>query len=234
MRNRLERLRPRSTTLRSWSIRLVFILACCFMALPALGGTAFAYNRGDAVWYADYFALSRNSGYPSYSADCTNFVSQALFYGGYPFVGTPNYWSNSTDDNQWWGNENYVIGYWFRTYSWSVAPDQYQFQMNHYPGGWLEEVVTPSDTDYWSFYDNQYMIGGDLLFFDWGQGEGMSHVAIQVYPGYSQYEQPGVQWWGDLSDQHTNDRYHSSWSHTEVNYDWPTTTIWEVHIDDRN
>jgi hypothetical protein len=268
MRNHLEWLRPRSTIIpRPWSVKLFFIVSCCFMLMPALGGTAFAYNRYNAtsytdaralnqasinfplmpagrdiafaynrdiaVSYADEWALSRNSwNFPSYDADCTNFVSQALVSGGYSFVGTPQFWSNSTDDYQWWGNWNWVIGYWFRTYSWSVAPDQFQFQWNHYPGGWEEDVVTASDARYWYHYDNVNMIGGDELFFDWGKGEGMSHVALQVWSGYSQYTSSS--WYGDLSDQHTTDRYHVSWSHIEVNADWPTTTIWEVHIDDGN
>jgi hypothetical protein len=218
-----------ASSLRATSIKLVFSMACCIMVLPALGGTALAYNRGNAVSYADRWALSRNSNYPNYpNSDCTNFASQALHAGGYSFVGTPQPW-NSGDDTQWWGD--WFLGYWFHTNSWPNAPDHYQFQMAHYPGGWLEEVVTPSNNDYWAHYDNVYMTGGDELFFDWGKGDGMSHVAFQVYSGWSQYTS---NWYGDLSDQHVTDRYHVSWNHLEVNGDWPTTTIWEVHIDDNN
>lgn len=216
-----------SRPLRAWSIKLLFIISCCCMLVPSFGGTAFAYTRGNAVNYADRWALSRNSAsYPSWSVDCTDFVSQALVAGGYPQYGTN---SSVTDDHYWWG-------YWLlwdfnHSHSWAVAPDHYNFQMWHYPGGWLEAVVNSSDSAYWGAYDNVNMIGGDVLFFDWGKGEGMSHAAFQVWPGYSQYTS---NWYGDLSDQHTTDRYHVSWSHIEVNADWPTTTIYEVHIDDRN
>lgn len=231
MGNPLAWLRSGSTSsLRATSMKLVFSfsMVCCIVALSARGNTALAYNRGNAVSYADRWALSRNSSYPSYSADCTNFASQALYAGGYHFVGTPQLW-NSGDDTQWWGD--WFLGYWFHTNSWPSAPDHYQFQMAHYPGGWLKEVVTASDNDYWAHYDNISMIGGDELFFDWGKGDGMSHLAFQVYSGWSQYTS---NWFGDLSDQHVTDRYHVSWNHIEVNADWPTTTIWEVHIDDNN
>lgn len=213
-------------TLGLWPIKLFIIMSTCILLLPAMGGTAFAYSRGNAVNYADRWALSRNTGsYPSWSVDCTDFASQALSAGGYRQV--HNY-SGYTNDNDWWS-------YWFITFqyshSWSVAPDHYTFQIWHDPGGWLEETVNASNSDFWANYDNQYMIGGDELFFDWGQGEGISHVAFQVWSGYSQYTS---NWYGDLADQHTTDRYHVSWSHNEVNGNWPTTTIYEVHIDDGN
>jgi Putative amidase domain len=226
--------RSRSTSnVRATLLKLIFAfsIVCCFMPLAAQGNPALAYNRNNAANYAEAWAYGRNNNYPSYGADCTNFASQALRAGGYSFVGSPQYW-NSGDDSQWWGT--WGLGYWFHTNSWSAVRDQYSFQMQHYPGGWLEAVLTTSDSAYFSHWDNVNMIQGDQLYYDWGRGEGMSHMAVQTYGGWSQWMPPGQSWYGDLSAQHVTDRAYVSWNHIEVNGDWPTTTIWEVHIDDRN
>lgn len=197
------------------------------------GGTALAYNRNNAVSYADQWALSRNGAYPSFGSDCTNFASQALTAGGYSQVLGDG---NVSNDNNWWGYHyrSGSVELWTNSHSWSVAPDQYNFQLWHNPGGFQEAVVTASDSAFWANFDNVNMVGGDELFFDWGKGEGISHVAFQVWAGYSQYMPAGQSFYGDLSDQHVTDHYHVSWSHNEVNGDWPTTTIYEIHIDDGN
>lgn len=222
-----------ASSLRATSMKVVFAMACCITVLPALGGTAFAYNRDNAVAYADNWATSTNGNYPVYPEDCTNFVSQALRGGGYPFVGTPQWW-NSGDDTQWWGDWG-PFGYWFKTNSWAGAVNQYNFQMAHYPGGWLEETVNPGNSDYWANYDNVNMIGGDVLFFDL-TGSGIDHAAFQVWSGYSPIGSAyyGAPWYGDLSDQHSPGQLHNTWSHLPTNGNWATTTIYEVHIDDRN
>jgi hypothetical protein len=210
-------------------------MACCVLAVFTRGGTALAYNRGNADAYADKWATSTNSNYPTYGEDCTNFVSQALSAGGYPFIGSqPCPWCNSSDDSQWWGY--WFLGHWFHTNSWAVAGDLYNFQIEHYPGGWLEETVNDSQSDYWANYDNVNMIGGDVLFFDLGTGAGIDHAAFQVWSGYSQIATNyyGSAWYGDLSDQHSPGQLHNTWSHLPTNGNWATTTIYEVHIDDRN
>jgi hypothetical protein len=202
------------------------------LALFNPGGVAHAYSPSNAVTYAERWATSNNSNYPTYSEDCTNFVSQALHAGGYGFVGSPGAY-NTNDDTQWWVTS--VFGLWWHTNSWSVAKDQYNFQVpDHYPGGILEETVNVSNNDYWANYDNVNVIGGDVLFYDFGQGAGISHAAFQVYNGYSQYTSTPNSWYGDLSDQHSGFQYHNSWSHTDTNVYWDTTTIYEVHISSSN
>jgi hypothetical protein len=216
-------------TFRAWAIKLLLILSGSLIVLTSLGGTAFAYNRYAAVSYADQWALGRNRYYPSFGSDCTNFASQALGAGGYGQVFGDGY---TTNDNNWFFRKTSRGTEWSN--SWSVAPDQYNFQEWHAPGGSLQKIVNSSDSTYWYHYDNINMLGGDELFYDWGKGEGISHVAFQVWAGYSQYTSTSNSWYGDLSDQHVTDRYHVSWSHLEVNGDWPTTTIYEMHIDDAN
>lgn len=215
----------------SWKFKIFFALSICTVLLPSLGATAFAYSRDNATNYAEQWALNRNPYFLSFGNDCTNFVSQALSAGAYPMV-TGDF--NPRNDNNWYyiHNRNGAA----YSYSWTVAPDQYTFQKWHYPGGWLEDVVsnTASHNAYWANYDNINMIRGDELFYDWENDGGLDHVAFQVWAGQSRYYPNGQVWYGDLSDQHTTDRYHVSWNHIEVNPQWPTTVIYEVHIDDRN
>lgn len=220
-----------STVSSFWQIKFIFILSMLALLIPSFGGTAFAYNRGNAVIYADQWALSRNGNYASYGADCTNFASQALDAGGYQQV-----WGdgNTANDNNWFGEWNADYTYFLASHSWYNAGDHYQFQVNHFPGGYLQDVVSNSSNSstYFAHYDAANMIGGDELFYDWDGNGTIDHMAFQVNSGWSQYSSSG--WYGDLSDQHVTDRYHVSWNHIEVNPQWPTTVIWEEHIDNGN
>lgn len=214
-----------------WKIKFVIVLSIVSILIPSLGGTAFAYNRDNAAGYADYWSLSRNGNYPSYSEDCTNFASQALAAGGYGQVNLDN---NRSNLNNWYSY--WFLGWFIGSYSWSNAADHYQFQLDHIPGGYFQDAVSVGSNDaaYFSTYDSTNMVRGDELFYSWSGNNVINHVDIQVWPGYSQYTYPADTWWGDLADQHTNNRYHASWNLTEVNAQWPTTVIYEMHIGDNN
>ena len=55
------------------------------VAMPAV---TYSYSGSDAAAYARRYANDYNSTYPSYSADCTNFVSQCVYAGGIPMDGS--------------------------------------------------------------------------------------------------------------------------------------------------
>ena len=63
-----------------------------------------SYNREQAVRYANYWAYRRNPNYSSFDSlggDCTNFVSQALFYAAGVMNFTPDYgWYYISLDNR--------------------------------------------------------------------------------------------------------------------------------------
>lgn len=68
-----------------------------------------AYDRSEAKNYALEYAENPNSAYynwenynPGYTWDCANFVSQCLYAGGKPFVGTPGV-SDATNFSYWFG-----------------------------------------------------------------------------------------------------------------------------------
>ena len=68
------------------------------------------------------------------------------------------------------------------------------------------------------------MVTGDVLFFNWGQGEGLSHAVIQVGIGTDPNLYPNQVWYGNYIDEHTNNRKHAFWSLKPYNADWKTTT----------
>src|SRR5207245_1273446 len=107
---------------------------------------AFAYNRNAAANYADGYAMSRNTAYPSFSADCANFASQSIAAGGYPQLRGDG---NTGNDNNWFMYKNWWEWWWNYSSSWINASHQYTFQMYHWPGGWLMDVVRGSDARYW-------------------------------------------------------------------------------------
>lgn len=198
----------------------VLLMITLAMANPLY---VYAYNRLDAISYADRWALSRNPSYKSFSADCTNFTSQCLKAGGYPFVG----WGNTTvnDPFSWWyNNKNTPSTYddaW--TYTWTVAANQYTFIVLDSSPNWgyvASSYVAPS---------NPYPYGiqpGDLFYYDWTSDGVIDHSAIYVANGVCQY----TGYSGALQNQHSNDRYHVIWTLYSLNPDWYRTRIYCVHL----
>jgi len=79
--------------------------------LPVVTSGPATYNRLAAAQYADNWTHGRNLMFPDYGNeggppylpcnDCTNFVSQALWYGGMPLI--PGDWDReSTNERYWW------------------------------------------------------------------------------------------------------------------------------------
>jgi cell wall-associated NlpC family hydrolase len=142
-------------------------------------------------------------------------------------TGTPN-GTSRTDDHYWWYWRDGGVCLWDCTHwtqSWSFADHLKQYLTYHYPGGWFRGTRSGMDL---SAKDDVGI--GDLLFFDWGYGDGWSHVRIQVGYGTS-YDGH----YGAYTDQHTNNRYHAFWSaYYENAAHRTTTTIYEMNVDTRN
>lgn len=73
------------------------------------------YERQKAVAYANRWWNNYNPEYPQFRVDCTNYISQCLFAGGFSMTGYPNRLQG------WWYQENN----W--SLSWSVAHSFYWF-----------------------------------------------------------------------------------------------------------
>ena len=188
--------------------RRIGLLAVSFIAIStasvAMAGQALAYSGPGAASYADKYALGSNTIYPQFSDDCTNFVSQALHAGGgYNFVGS----TSTTDDQQWWIHGTRTGG-WVWTHSWSVAHDLYTFLIDNVPGGIPEGSFSYNNgkNKAPAFTPNS-VVTGDVLFYDWGTGMGISHDSMQVGWGTDAYG-----YYGNWVDEHNNYRKHIFWT----------------------
>lgn len=89
------------------------------------------YNRILAVDYATKYALQANKAWIHDEEDCTNFVSQALYYGGWPMTaGAGNddvtAWYNISDPDSWLG-QNWGRSSFRRSKTWGAAENFKQF-----------------------------------------------------------------------------------------------------------
>lgn len=186
----------------------------CLISVFILAGNAFGYSGTGAKNYADQYALSFNVNYPLFGSDCTNFVSQALHEGGlvsFDYTGTPQWWC--TKDA--FGNYNWT-GYW------SVAQDFYY---------WLQNDGHGTDKGNWDYNsgtlypdphnDSSNIAIGDVISYDMDTNGSKNHSGIMVGTGTD----PDSGWTGDLTDQHTTDRYHAIWHLRPYNAYWSTTLI---------
>ncbi|WP_460626444.1 amidase domain-containing protein [Intrasporangium mesophilum] len=202
---------------RARGIAALLVLAAAMVLGPSLPATA--YNPVGAKDYANTYALSRNLSYPNFAGtDCANFVSQAVHAGGYSFVGS----SNPSSLYEWWIHGNWY-GTWDYATTWSVAPRLRYFFIYDVPGGISYGTAPGSSTNYWT---PDQIVTGDVLFYDWGQGEGISHTAIQVGWG----DDPNSTINGNFVDAHATDRYHAFWSLRPYNKYFAQTTVYFMHI----
>lgn len=118
--------------------------------------------------YARTWWNGRNPNFPSFSDDCTNFISQCLLAGGAPMSGSPNrakgWWI--TDGwkkgirNGYYSNETW-------SYSWSVSQSLKNLFDNAKTGLTAKRVDSPSLLEI-----------GDVIFYDF-QGDGrIDHSTI--------------------------------------------------------
>jgi hypothetical protein len=203
------------------SVAIVFsvILTTCLLG----SSPASAFTGGGAASYADHWATTRNSNYPSFSEDCTNFVSQALhdsLGGQKPYV---NNGADSTSVNNWWAQYSSIFGF-SNSQTWSVADSFYNFMNFH--GGVVAGRAGPNQSEQLATYTPANVVTGDILFYDWENNGSMDHVGIQVGIG----NDPSAGLYGNYSDQHTNDHYHAFWSLLPYNEHWPTTAIVMMHV----
>jgi hypothetical protein len=124
------------------------------------------YNAGTAGEYARTYATSRNPDYKNFTNDCTNFVSQSLFAGGWTLVGTVD----RTNDANWFYACPWI------SYSWGAAYNQWDFVRN-YSNRAIELPVTATD----QHPDEARLFEGDLVYCDWnppGPDGRVDHVTI--------------------------------------------------------
>lgn len=154
-----------------WRNRVIagFVVLVLLLGLVAFPGTQYlvnaaSYDRVSAEDYADLWTCNEcspephNPDYSYYEgADCTNYASQVLHAGGYPFRG----WNK------------YSIFHWFPdSRTWTYAPDLNQY-FSQYQETEFVYRSWPTDLD-----------RGDIFLQDWPPGDGIpDHAAVIVGQG---------------------------------------------------
>jgi len=94
--------------------------------------SSYTYNRNNAAWYGSYYAKNPNPSFRDFTSsggDCTNFISQAVWYGNWPMVGWyPDKYSTSV----WW----YAFNWMGQSRTWTSAHYWWWFTYNR-PRGYL-------------------------------------------------------------------------------------------------
>lgn len=166
------------------------VLVLVVGTLLGIFNSAAAYNRSDAVYYADLYWNSHNYYYPSYEPnDCTNFVSQVLSYGGLSYI-----WGSGvpTDYKTWWydwttgGNSN----------SWSAANT-------------MDQHAWYYGNRYEFFSSAGYLNGGDFILMDLVNDGVTSYTHARVGVGWLYDANYGTYVYD--TDQHSTSRYHVKW-----------------------
>lgn len=117
---------------------------------------AYSYDGSDAAYYALKYALDPNPDYYYWNNDCTNFVSQALSYGGIPEQGT-----TSGHYKEWYYRDRWDV-----SNSWINVDDFYEVATNSY-------TIFGSELDYAS-----ELSLGDVVQYDIDSDGDWNHTAI--------------------------------------------------------
>ena len=181
---------------------LMSFLLGCWVAAPSYAVT---YSRTAIAAYADRYSCNgfecRNSAYRSFAGtDCTNFASQAQFAGGLPKDPSyPYYWF-------YYNESDY-------TATWTVVLSFKSYMVDQAAHATI--LSTTMNATYTSASK------GDVYMYDWGRGDGYSHLSIS--PGFgafaNYYDSAKAMNYrsvtsgsGDWLDQHSTDRYHAPWN----------------------
>lgn len=181
------------------------------MATPAY---AYSYSGTGAVGYAHQYACNgtdcHNSQYLYLGSDCANFVSQAIHDGG-----GLTYIKPGTSSTAWFYQVVYYFGFpdFIGSQSWVSASSLYAQLV---ASNRLSSIANPTMSLKYSGAN-----GGDIYLYDWGHGEGFSHVSLATDNGnFANYFDPGFQvnytsitgGSGSRMVQHTTDRDWAPWN----------------------
>jgi hypothetical protein len=113
------------------------------------------YNREAAAAYARRWATSYNPDYKQFTNDCTNFISQALYAGG---------WTHTGSEFSRTANTTWYYGYFSQSYTWAGAHNHWNF---HRESGrsWIAEKA-------------EWMIIGEPMSIDFSGDGHIDHTVI--------------------------------------------------------
>ncbi|MFZ4451816.1 amidase domain-containing protein [Salibacterium aidingense] len=119
------------------------------------GGRSFAYDRREAVQYAETWWNDYNPQYETFTDNCTNFISQCLRAGNAPMRGQPD-----RSQGWWYQNQNW-------SYSWAVAHSFRWYLSSSTAGLTAKEVEEATD-----------LALGDVICYDFNGDDRWQHSTI--------------------------------------------------------
>lgn len=187
-----------------------------FIAASA-AAPAFGITRSTGVTYANTYSCNTgscfNSSYKNLGAtDCANFVSQALHASGLPMRNVTNM---KLDWYHYHACNTFGCSYTFSP-AWVNVTDL----VNYLSGsGYISQVLKPSMG---AKFSGATAGGGDVYVYDWGLGEGYSHVSYSTgkwfFADYfdransiNYQEITGGS--GDMMSQHSTNRDKAPWNY---------------------
>jgi hypothetical protein len=173
------------------------------------------YDRASAVSYADAYAHSRHPCFPSYGTgsdctDCTNYLSQVLYYGKLPIIG------GLPDDTRSW---------WVWCNDWCSCDTSESWRLTKQMS---EHALQLSGVRYSQQWTVDYLEAGDFMLMDLYtspyHGE-PNHARVIVGYGYPQ-EGDMLTTEALLANQHCTDRYRVRWDYHITGAD----LLWYWHV----
>ncbi|MGG1662857.1 amidase domain-containing protein [Brevibacillus sp. NRS-1366] len=162
---------------------------------------SYSYDGSDAADYALDYALSPNPDYYYWNNDCTNFVSQALNYGGIPERGT-----TSGNYKKWFYRDRWDV-----SNSWINVDDFYEVATNSY-------TIFGSELDYAS-----ELRLGDVVQYDIDSDGDWNHTAIVTkLTNNGRYDIP-------LVSYHSSNRKNVAWDYFVSKYDECDYRLIDIH-----
>lgn len=195
-------MRPRIRLATSLGVMLSLVMA----------SVTYGWSATNAIAYADVWWTNYNPVYVQYTSDCANFVSQAIFAGGYPM--------NSSTNNPWYANYGYANLY---SQSWRLV--QYNFGFFVGDGGSVVKTYYGIKTA-----SPAGVSSGDIVYYDWVNDhtyatEGHEALVTSTSGSATTTGETGV----IVVNAHTSDRYHEYWTLYKWNTRWANTYYQIVH-----
>lgn len=188
-------------------MRELIIAVAAVVVFLVAGQQAVAWNKTTAIQYAERHVYSPNPAWPTFPADCTNFVSQALHAGGIRMDTTV------TDRRNWFMTRN-IHGTWIWGFPWTVAHDFHEyFRTNartaphrYFVGSYDHNPNTIRETPSNS---NAALGNGDIISFDWNGDQRIDHVGIVTRQNTTDRYNPAFV--GDLVTYRSTDTRNIIW-----------------------
>lgn len=116
------------------------------------------YSPSAAKWYAETYGPSSGeaNGYRDFGENCTNFVSQCMWNGGWPKAD-----GDRTANTSWWYSGSWPF---YASYTWAGAENFYWFVSTSGRGTALSSV--------WS------LVTGDVIQYDFDKNNNINHTQI--------------------------------------------------------